>query len=306
MVIRLGLYLFVLSSPFYLLGVINRTKALWAGRKGAPLLQSFHEFRKLMRKGEVVSSSSSFVFQVAPTVNFAAVITAALILPLPGHKAFLSFTGDFIFFSYILALAKFFMVIAALDTGSSFEGMGAAREMTFSTLVEPAFFLMIGSLALLTGRTSFGEMFSSFGGVTGDALLLKILLPALLAVMILTEGARVPVDDPNTHLELTMIHEVMLLDHSGPDLAFMIYSSALKMVLLIVLGINFLFAQVMGGLASLLILAGGVTVAGIGIGLIESWFARLRMSHIPQFILLMSALAMAAFAIVIFYLHGGF
>lgn len=295
----------LLSMPFLFIGFINRTKSLWAGRKGAPLLQPFYDFRKLLGKGEVISKTTSIIFRLAPSVNVAAVIFAALLVPEPQRSAFIAFPGDFVLFAYSLGLAKFLLIIAALDTGSPFEGMGAAREVTFSSIVEPAFFLLIGSLALVTGRASFESILSMLNFSAGYNVLLKSLCLVSLFIMLLSEGARVPVDDPNTHLELTMIHEVMILDYSGPDLAFMQYAVGLKMVVLATLIINLLIPaglSVPVGIGLYLLL---LVVIAIAIGLVESLIARLRISHVPQFVFLMVALSVTAFAIVIFFLHGG-
>ncbi len=295
----------IVFAPFLFIGVVNRIKAIWAGRRGAPLLQPFYDFFKLMKKAEVISSTTSFVFRISPSVNAAAVITAFLILPLPGSGSIISFTGDFVLFSYLLAFGKFFTVIAALDTGSSFEGMGAARETTFSTIVEPAFFILLGTLALITGHTSFSSVIAALQFAPFYTILVKILFAVSLFIMLLAEGSRVPVDDPNTHLELTMIHEVMVLDYSGPDLAFILYASSLKMVLLSALIAGLLIPA--GGLQlfQLLSFGGVIFITAVAVGLIESLIARARMSHVPQFLFLMTALSITAFAVVIFFLRGG-
>lgn len=295
---------FLLTAPFLFLGIINRVKALWAGRKGSPLLQPLYDFTKLLKKSQVISRTTSFVFRIAPTFNIAAVIFAFLIVPIPSFGSTISFEGDFILFAYILGLSKFLTVIAALDTGSSFEGMGASREVTFSTIVEPAFFILIGTLALLTGQMSFTSIFTLLNSSAGYTILVEILFAAALFIMILTEGSRVPVDDPNTHLELTMIHEVMVLDNSGPDLAFIFYSAGMKMVLLSTLTANLLIPQNIQPLLALILLVGIVFLTAVLIGLIESMIARARMSHVPQFIFLMTALSLIAFAVVIFFLRG--
>src|SRR5262249_25388796 len=158
---------------------------------------------------------------------------ALALLPFGGVPALLSFPGDVVLFAYLLGLARFFTVLAALDTGSSFEGMGASREVTFSALAEPALFLGLATIARHTDTLSLSGMFGVTTGAswhhTGPAL---ALVAAAFIVIFLAENARIPVDDPTTHLELTMIHEVMVLDHSGPDFAFILYSSALKLWLL--------------------------------------------------------------------------
>ncbi len=294
----------LLVAPFLFIGIINRVKALWAGRKGSPLLQPLYDFIRLLKKGEVISKTTSFVFQIAPTFNIAAVIFAFLLIPIPSFGSAFSFEGDFVLFAYVLGLSKFLTVLAALDTGSSFEGMGASREVTFSTIVEPAFFILIGTLAMLTGQTSFASIFHLLNSSAGYSVLIEILFTAALFIMILTEGSRVPVDDPNTHLELTMIHEVMVLDNSGPDFAFIFYSASMKMVLLSVLAANLLIPGNIQPVIATVLLIGIIMLSAVLIGLIESLIARARMSHVPQFIFLMTALSLIAFAVVVFYLRG--
>jgi formate hydrogenlyase subunit 4 len=297
---------FLVASPFLFIGVINRVKAIWGGRKGHPLLQSFYDFLKLLRKGEVISKTTSFVFKIAPSVNIASIIFAFLILPIPVVGAVLNFPGDFLLFAYTLGLAKFLTVIAALDTGSSFEGMGASREVTFSSIVEPAFFIIIGTLALITGQISFTSIFAFLNISAAYTVLIKALFVVSLLIMLVTEGSRIPVDDPNTHLELTMIHEVMVLDYSGPDLAFILYSAGLKMVLISTLIADILVIPGSEPLVTVVIYLTIIFVIAVIVGLIESLIARARMSHVPQFIFLMTALALIAFAVVAFFLRGGF
>ena len=297
---------FVIISPPFFLGIVNRVKAIWAGRKGSSLFQLYYDIFKLLRKGEVISKTTSFVFPLTPSVNLAAVLFVLMIVPLPRFGAVISFPGDFVLFAYILGLSKFFTVIAALDTGSSFEGMGASREVTFSTIIETAFFIIIGSLALLTNQTSFGMIFAALNMSAGYSVLVQVLLVISLFIMLLTEGSRVPVDDPNTHLELTMIHEVMILDYSGPDLAFILYSAALKMVVITVLITDLLVPSNVPIESAIVFFAVILFLVFIAIGLVESLIARSRMSHVPQFIFLMTALSLTAFAVVVFFLRGGF
>jgi len=294
-----------LVAPFLLIGIINKGKALWAGRKGAPVRQPWFDLFKLLRKGAIISKTTSFVFRLAPPVNVAAVVLAALLVPLPQQQGLLSFSGDFVLFAYTLGLARFLLVAAAMDTGSSFEGMGAAREVTFASIVDPAFFILLGTLALVTGHTSFADIFSSLNYSAGFTVLLKSLGAIALFIMLLVEGSRVPVDDPNTHLELTMIHEVMILDYSGPDLAFMQYAAWLKMVVVITLLANLLAPSGVGLAVGFLLYLAVFLVLTLSIAAVESLMARLRMSHVPQFIFLMTALAITAFAVVLFFRHGG-
>lgn len=296
----------VLISPFFFIGIINKTKAVWAGRKGASIFQPYYDFYKLLKKGVVISRTTSLIFRITPSVNIASVIFALLVIPLPFSNSVISFQGDIVLFSYILGFSKFMTVLAALDTGSSFEGMGASREVTFSTIVEPAFFIIIGSLALLTNQLSFTSIFTALSLSASYTILIKILFVISLFIMLLVEGSRVPVDDPNTHLELTMIHEVMILDYSGPDLAFILYASGLKMVMITILIVNLLIPASLALVPGMLLFVLLISLSFISVGLVESLIARSRMSHVPQFIFLMTALSLTAFAVIIFFLNGGF
>jgi len=295
----------IIISPFFFIGLINKTKAVWAGRKGAPVIQPYYDFFKLLKKGEVISKTTSFVFLISPSINIAAVLFALMIIPVPFIGSIISFSGDFILFTYILGLAKFMLVSAALDTGSSFEGMGASREVTFSSIVEPAFFIIIGSLALITNQLSFESIFAVINSSSGYTILIKVLFVVSLFIMLITEGSRVPVDDPNTHLELTMIHEVMILDYSGPDLAYLLYSSSLKMVIIAMLIGNLLIPSSLTLIPAVLLFLLIIVLIFIAVALVESLIARSRMSHVPQFIFLMTALSLTAFAVVVFFLYGG-
>jgi len=299
-------YLFVfMPAPFLFLSIINKSKAKWAGRMGPSIWQPFFDFTKLLRKDMVISRVSSFVQQIAPSVNVAAVILAVLIIPLPQQTALLSFPGDFVLFSYVLGLAKFLLVIAALDVGSSFEGMGAAREVTFASIVEPAFFVVLGTLAMVTGHTSFQSIFAMLNYNAAFTILIKSLAIIVVFIMLLVEGSRVPIDDPKTHLELTMIHEVMILDYSGPDLAFMEYAASLKVVLITNILTNLMVPPGLGQWGSFSLYLVLFIVLALIVGAVESLMARLRMSHVPQFVFLMTALGMTAFAIVLFFRYGG-
>ncbi len=305
MMIKAFVFVAAALSPFFFIGIVNKTKALWAGRKGASVFQPYYDFSKLLYKGEVISKTTSFVFKIAPSINIAAVLFAMLFIPIPFIGSIISFPGDFIVFTYTLALAKFMLVLAALDTGSSFEGMGASREVTFSALVEMAFFIILGTLALLSSQISFQALFTMLTVSAGYSLLVKILLVASFFIMLLAEGSRVPVDDPNTHLELTMIHEVMILDYSGPDLAFMVYAAGMKMLLIALLIADLCIPPNLPVMAALSLFIGVLILIYISVGAVESLIARSRMSHVPQFIFLMTALSLTAFAVVTFFLRGG-
>jgi formate hydrogenlyase subunit 4 len=289
----------VLAMPPLLLGVINRTKAIFAGRVGPPLLQPYFDLIKLLRKDVVLSRTTSWLFLAGPVVGLVTSLLAALIVPLGGHDAPVGFDGDFILFAYALGLGRFFTVAAALDTGSAFEGMGGAREATFSCLAEPALFFGLLVLARASGTTSLGGMLGPAVAATWSAA--GAALAAVLAswfVVLLAENCRIPFDDPNTHLELTMIHEVMVLDHGGPPLALILYGAAVKL---------FVFGALVVGVAvplagSNVWLAWGVFVAAelvlaVVLGVIESVMARLRLVQIPN--LLVAACLLGAFGAVL-------
>jgi formate hydrogenlyase subunit 4 len=289
---------FLLAPPL-LLGVIGRVKAWVAGRQGPPLLQPWRDLARLVRKGAVYSRATTWVFRAGPVVGLAAVLAAGLLAPLGAPAATISFAGDFALLAALLGLARFVTVVAALDTGSSFEGMGAAREVTFSALAEPALFLGLVSLVRSTGGLDLthllGDGLAAAWHADGPALLLVALS---FFVVALAENARIPVDDPATHLELTMIHEVMVLDHSGPDLALIQYGAALKLYLFGGLVVKLaLGARPAHPLAALAAFALGQLLFAVLIGLVESTMARLRLVRVPQ--LLIGASVLSGFALVL-------
>src|SRR5690242_10461536 len=228
----LHLILMIFLPPL-LLGVIGKTKAWFAGRVGPAYLQPYYDILRLLRKGSVFSNTTTWVFRAGPVINLAAIATAALLIPLGNHRPPLSFSGDMILFAYLLALARFFTMTAALDTGSSFEGMGSAREATFSCLAEPTLFFALITLSRLSGSYSLSGMLINISfGVWLNTSAALLLLVGGMFIVLLAENCRIPFDDPNTHLELTMIHEVMVLDHSGPAFAIIQYGAALKLFVL--------------------------------------------------------------------------
>ncbi|HSP92967.1 MAG TPA: NADH-quinone oxidoreductase subunit H, partial [Thermoanaerobaculia bacterium] len=220
----------LIALPPLLPGVINKTKAWFAGRTGPPLLQTYADVWKLLRKGAVYSRTTTWIFRAGPIVSLAAVLCAGLVLPLASNASPLGFPGDVVAFAYLLALGRFFTMAAALDTGSSFEGMGASREAAFSAFAEPALFLSLAIVCIPAGSATFGEALGTLPWTTWGVSHLTFLAAALsLFAVLLAENSRIPVDDPNTHLELTMVHEVMVLDHGGVDLAFVLYGACLKL-----------------------------------------------------------------------------
>jgi formate hydrogenlyase subunit 4 len=285
--------------PPLLLGAIVKVKALFAGRVGAPVLQAYRDIWKLLRKGSVFSATTTWVFKAGPVVNLAAVLVAILVMPLGSPGAPLSFAGDAVLFAYLLALGRFFTIAAALDTGSSFEGMGAAREATFSALAEPGLLLGLLVLARKSGSASLAQMLGPHLPQawidSGGALVLVVVS---FFVVLLVENSRIPFDDPNTHLELTMIHEVMVLDHSGPAFGMILYGSAVKLLLLASLIVRLLIPVSTGvpWLDWIFFIAASLALAGL-VGVVESTMARLRMFHVPR--LLVAASIISVFAIIL-------
>ena len=279
-----------------MIGVINRTKARCAGRKGPPLLQPYHDLRKLLRKGAVYSESSSWILRAGPVVGLSAVVTAATIIPFGGLPVLLSFNGDLILFAYLFGLARFFTILMALDSGSSFEGMGASREAAFSALAEPVLLLTLAVIAKYTVQISFSKIFPAIDfGYWPKAGPAFVLIGLALLIVFLAENARIPVDDPNTHLELTMIHEAMVLDHSGPDLGMIHYAAAVKMWLLGAL-LTQIIVPVRGGgrLADVAAALLAMMLLAAVVGLIESSMARLRLQRVPQLLVGAAALSILA------------
>ncbi|MBI1854062.1 MAG: NADH-quinone oxidoreductase subunit H [Planctomycetes bacterium] len=287
------------SLPPLLLGVIAKTKALFAGRVGPPLLQPYYDLFKLFQKGSVYSTTTTWVFRAGAVVGFVSAGIAVLLIPLSGSAAPISFTGDLILFAYLLGLGRFFTASAALDTGSAFEGMGAAREVTFACLAEPAFFLGLLVLAKLSGSLQLSGMLGSSLAThwanAGDSLALVLLS---WFIVLLAENSRIPFDDPNTHLELTMIHEVMVLDHGGPAFGMILYGAALKLFVFGALVVRLAVPMTVGSAwLDWPIFVAGLLVVAVVIGVVESTMARLRLTRVP--VLLVAACLLSAFAIIL-------
>ena len=283
-----------------LFGVINRTKAFFAGRTGPPLLQAYFDLWKLLRKGAVYSRTTTWVFRAGPLVGLAAVAAAAAMTPLGGVQSLIRFPGDLILLAYLLGLMRFFTVVAALDTGSAFEGMGASREVTFSALAEPALLLALATVARLAGSFELPVMLAGVPAGWLHAGTSMVLVLAALLLVFLAENARIPVDDPNTHLELTMIHEVMVLDHGGPDFGFVEYAAALKLWVLgaLLVGVAVPFRSGEPWIDMTVAVAGLFALAAV-VGIVESTMARLRLNRVPQLLAGAGACSVIALALVL-------
>ncbi len=304
MIMKLVNLIILLFVPFLMMGVIKKTKTFWAGKKGPSILQPLYDFIRLLKKDFVISRTTSAVFKIAPVVNFAAVLFAAMFVPLASGSALINVPLGLIIFAYTLSLGKFVSLISAMDTGSSFEGMGASREACFTTIVEPAFFITVASIMALTGNYTFDSLSSILSSAGSYGILITIFAVIILFIMILTEASRVPVDDPATHLELTMIHEVMILDNSGSDLALFSWANSIKMLLISSLIANMLIPSSLGEWMSILLYLVIMFAISIIIGTIESGMARIRMSHVFEFIFIMSSLALVVLSLIVAGMFG--
>jgi len=277
----------VLTAPL-LAAIILKVKAYFSGRKGPPLLIKYYTLAKLFRKGSVYSTSSTFVFKLGPVVSFCSILMVLLFFPFAGLPPVFSFHGDVIILLYLMGLGRFFTIIAALDTASPFEGMGAAREAYFSTLAEATLFAVLLLFFRLNGALSFAGFFSGPTALNlwSPAASLLLLVIVALFIVLLTENSRVPVDDPATHLELTMIHEVMILDHSGPDLALIELGAQLKLFFYSAFVTSLLYPFQTGQpYLNILIFYGLMSLIYVGVGIMESIMARYKMNLVPKFIL---------------------
>ena len=298
---RIISFVIVLLVAPALPGIAARTRAVLTRRRGPPVLQLYSDLWKLVRRGAVYSSTTTWIFRLAPVAVLSTAVIAAILLPLDGESALFSFSGDVVAFACALGFGRLILVLAALDTGSSFEGMGASREVTVAAFVEVGFFLSLAVLSLVTGELSLSGMLAA------PALAVDVrtfpplaMVAGCLFAMMLADAARVPVDDPTTHLELTMIHEVMVLDHSGPDLALLLYGGALRLTLFaaIIVGVLIPRASLAAGVSTALMM-GGLALVGVGIGVVESVMARLRWPRVPLYLAGSSALALFSLVLLV-------
>ncbi|MCP3953290.1 MAG: hydrogenase [Desulfobacterales bacterium] len=292
-------FLAIVAAPFFS-AVILKVKAFFGGKKGPPLLINYYTLIKLLKKGSVYSTSTTLLFKVGPMVSLGAALTALMFLPIAGLKPLFSFNGDVIFILYLLGLGRFFTIAAAMDTASPFEGMGAAREAYFPIICEATLFMVLILFYLLTGELQLATYFSGSQPQTlwqaaGSPLLFVVIA---FFIILLTENSRVPVDDPATHLELTMIHEVMVLDHSGPDFCLIELGSFCKL---------FFYASIIATLVTPFDLGqpalnmglylAALLIVYIAVGVTESVMARYRMDLVPKFVL--TSFALVFFATII-------
>ncbi|MBI4549536.1 MAG: NADH-quinone oxidoreductase subunit H [Candidatus Omnitrophica bacterium] len=278
---------------------IKKMKAASQNRRGPSLVQAYADLGKLFRKNMVISDQASWIFHAMPIVLFCSTVIAAWMIPAIGAEPLFGFLGDLVVFVYFLALGKFFLALAALDTGTTFGGMGSSREMTLGSLAEPAFLLTLFALAYRTQTLSLSGMASR---LSAEAPLdgLYFMVPAFGAMLIvaIAESGRIPVDNPSTHLELTMIHEAMVLEYSGPYLALIEWAHQIKQLIFLTLLANFFIpspalsvASPAAALLAVLIFAAKVLSLALLVGWIEIHCAKLRLFRVPDLLGVAYALA---------------
>ncbi|HHT9107624.1 MAG TPA: respiratory chain complex I subunit 1 family protein [Candidatus Wunengus sp. YC63] len=288
-------------------GFINKIEARLQCRRGASIFQPYYNLVKLLRKDAVVSETSSWIFRATPYVTFISILIISLLVPVLSAQVPLNFTGDIILIIYLFALARFFLVLTSLDTGSAFGGMGGSREMMVSSMAEPAMILSFFTVALTVNSTNVSNITSTL--LNNSILLLNpslILAFAALTIVLIAETGRIPVDNPFTHLELTMIHEGMMLEFSGRYLALVEWASSMKLLLLLTILVNIFFPWgIADGLTfSGLIIAFALYVVKIGffaflIVIVEMSFSKLRIFRVPN--LLGTAFILSVLAIISLY-----
>jgi len=299
--INLTLLIFL---PFLMTGVIRKTKAFFGARKGANILQPFYDFIKLIKKESVYSKSATLIFKYAPAITLACTVFAGLFVPMVCGEAILNFPGAVVIFAYSLGLSKFISLLASLETASSFEGMGASREACFTTIIEPAFFLIMASIMALSKIHDFEALLNIVKSTGSLGHLIIFFTVLALFIMLLSEGSRIPVDDPATHLELTMIHEVMILDNSSRELAIISWCAWAKMFLISSLIACLIIPQGLSLWAFLGCFIAALFLICIMVGILESAIARLRMSHVFEFIFLMNSFALIISSLTALSLYG--
>jgi formate hydrogenlyase subunit 4 len=309
--ISVQLLLLLFASPL-VAGIIKTAKARLQTRRGPSIWQPYRDLAKLLRKGMVIPETASPVFSAAPFVLFSATLLAGLLIPAISAVAPLNLFGGVLAFVYLLALGRFAIALAALDAGSSFGGLGSSREMTISALAEPALMLAVFTVALSAGSTDLSQMAQAGIGQSWRFLAPSQMLAfAALFIVLIAETGRIPVDNPATHLELTMIHEAMILEYSGPWLALIEWSAAIKQLLLITLLANVFFpftlfsgvpgvAPIVAAVASYAI---KILLFALAIVLVETTNAKMRLFRVPE--LLSVAFVLGALALISTFLFGG-
>jgi formate hydrogenlyase subunit 4 len=289
----------ILTGSFFITGLIIRTKSLMSGRKGPGIFQPLKNVFVLLQKGIVYSEVSGQISKIAPVICISSVFLAALLVPAPGFRPLISFSGDFILFAYLMALGRFMMIIAAFDSGSSFEGMGASREALYGMLIEPALFILIASLVVFTGNSSMSTILN-LPGDFNSGFIYGLISAYIIGNITIVENSRIPVDDPKTHLELTMIHEVMVLDSSGFNFALINITSLLKFSVFGSMIASVIIPWELPAVWRIALYVTSQVVFAVTVGLVESLRSRFRMNRNQQYILTVTLISMILFVVILF------
>jgi formate hydrogenlyase subunit 4 len=282
----------VLAVAPLLTGVVRKVKARLTRRRGPPLLQVYRDLARLLRKEAVLADNASWLFRAVPYLVFAATWVAAALVPTFGTGLLFSWSADLIAIVALLGSARFFLALAGMDVGTSFGGIGSSREVMIASIAEPAFMMTVFTLALIAGSTQLSTVAVAMeSGEVGLRVSLALGLVALIMVAV-AENARIPVDNPATHLELTMVHEAMVLEYSGRHLAMIELASSLKLTLYLSLiacvfvpwGLAAPGGGVAAHLAGILAWFGKLTVAAVLLGLFETSIAKMRVFRVPDFL----------------------
>lgn len=286
-------------------GIIKRAKAGWQNRQGPGIVQPWFDILKYLGRESVVSEHASWIFRAAPYVYFAAHLAAAGLVPTVMLESPLSGLGDVIVLVGLFALARFALALAGLDTASNFGGMGTSRELAFASMVEPALFIALFALAIPVGSTELGTLVGA-----GTVSVARLLALAALFIVAVAETGRIPVDNPDTHLELTMAHEGMLLEYSGRPLGLLLWGTHIKQLVILSLIAALFFPWGMAGAAEPLSLALGMgfylvklAFLGLALALVETTNVKLRIFRVPE--LLGAASLLGLLAVTSIYLVGG-
>lgn len=294
--------LFIILGALCIVGLINKFRAFFSGRYGTRFFQPVLNVGVQLSKASLYSDSSTVITRLAAPIYLGSVLLAAALLPLgASFPALISFDGDVIFFCMLLALSRLVLIFAAMDSGSSFQGMGAARDSLFAIIAEPAFFLLFATLSLITGCYSFSTIFASFDNLSIVLLILSIVVGYGLLKLSFVECGRVPIDDSRTHLELTMIGDVMMLDFGGIDLAYFTIAGWLKLSIFAMLLVNVLIPAVVGGWFLMCCFVVGLVLYGLIIAFVESFSARNRMNKNATYIVSILAVGLLAFIVALLF-----
>ncbi len=291
-------------------GIVKKVKARLQNRQGAPVVQPYRDLQKLFRKGVIVPSSASWIFRFTPYILFGSTLVIVVLVPTLFAPVPMNWAGDIITVVYLFALGRFFLALAGLDAGTAFGGLGSSREMSIAAIIEPAMMLAIFTVSVTAGSTNLSTIVASLSTTPASAVNPShILAFAGLFIVTLAETGRIPVDNPATHLELTMIHEAMILEYSGRYLALIEWASQMKLLIFLALLSNMFFPLGMATtlspialIVALLAISAKTVVLAIVVAVVESTNAKLRLFRVPEF--LMVAFILSLLALILYFIVG--